>query len=294
MPGPGRKAEQLNWALRPEALGQVLEADAAEPSRVFVGVFDADSVPDPDTLRWIAGEELRRPAGARLPGRDAVAGELERARHPRPHLRHPAVVDLHAGVAGAPRQRGAAHPPHRPLDRPDPGASRALGPGGARARLPPLADLPRPPSVRPAGRAPGAGRLPDGRRDRGLDARLHAGRARDPDPPDADDRADGSAGDQGEDHPAERALVSGRARRRRLPLEDLAGRPDRVQPRPARPARRSTRSWSGRWPRSSTRPWDTSAGTSPTPTATSSRCSSSSRWRSPPSRSGSRSGSEAS
>jgi hypothetical protein len=59
LPGPGRKAEQLNWALRPEALAQVLEAAAADPSRVFVGVFDADSVPDPDTLRWIAGEELR-------------------------------------------------------------------------------------------------------------------------------------------------------------------------------------------------------------------------------------------
>ena len=38
MPGPGRKAEQLNWALRPEALGQILEADAGEPSRVFVGM----------------------------------------------------------------------------------------------------------------------------------------------------------------------------------------------------------------------------------------------------------------
>jgi hypothetical protein len=58
MPGPGRKAEQLNWALRPEALGQILEAAAAEPARVFVGVFDADSTPDADTLRWIAGEEL--------------------------------------------------------------------------------------------------------------------------------------------------------------------------------------------------------------------------------------------
>jgi hypothetical protein len=58
LPGPGRKAEQLNWALRPEALAQILEADAADPSRVFVGVFDADSVPDPDTLRWIASEEL--------------------------------------------------------------------------------------------------------------------------------------------------------------------------------------------------------------------------------------------
>jgi cellulose synthase/poly-beta-1,6-N-acetylglucosamine synthase-like glycosyltransferase len=58
MPGPGRKAEQLNWALRPEALAAVLEDDALDPTRVFVGVSDADSVPDPDTPRWIAGEEL--------------------------------------------------------------------------------------------------------------------------------------------------------------------------------------------------------------------------------------------
>jgi cellulose synthase/poly-beta-1,6-N-acetylglucosamine synthase-like glycosyltransferase len=58
LPGPGRKAEQLNWALRPEALAQILEADAADPTRVFVGVFDADSLADPDTLRWIAREEL--------------------------------------------------------------------------------------------------------------------------------------------------------------------------------------------------------------------------------------------
>jgi len=65
MPGPGRKAEQLNWALRPEALAAVLEEHAADPSRVFVGVFDADSVPDPDACRWIAGEELA--------GRGAVA-----------------------------------------------------------------------------------------------------------------------------------------------------------------------------------------------------------------------------
>ena len=58
LPGAGRKAEQLNWALRPAALAQALEGAATDPSRVFVGVFDADSVPDPDTLRWIAGEEL--------------------------------------------------------------------------------------------------------------------------------------------------------------------------------------------------------------------------------------------
>jgi hypothetical protein len=58
IPGPGRKAEQLNWALRPEALSAVLEEHAGDPSRVFVAVSDADSIPDPDTYRWIAGEEL--------------------------------------------------------------------------------------------------------------------------------------------------------------------------------------------------------------------------------------------
>ena len=42
LPGPGRKAEQLNWALRPEALAQILEGHVADPSQVFVGVFDAD------------------------------------------------------------------------------------------------------------------------------------------------------------------------------------------------------------------------------------------------------------
>ncbi len=57
MPGSGRKAQQLNWALRPEALREVL-GDSVDPSRVFVGVSDADSIPDPDTYRWIAEREL--------------------------------------------------------------------------------------------------------------------------------------------------------------------------------------------------------------------------------------------
>src|SRR5499433_236911 len=34
MPGPGRKAHQLNWALRPEALDEVLGQDI-DPGRVF-------------------------------------------------------------------------------------------------------------------------------------------------------------------------------------------------------------------------------------------------------------------
>ena len=57
MPVPGRKAQQLNWALRPEFLREVL-GDTYDPAGVFVGVSDADSVPDPDTYRWIAGREL--------------------------------------------------------------------------------------------------------------------------------------------------------------------------------------------------------------------------------------------
>jgi cellulose synthase/poly-beta-1,6-N-acetylglucosamine synthase-like glycosyltransferase len=57
MPGPGRKAHQLNWALRPENLAEILGEDA-DSARVFVGVSDADSLPDPDTYRWIAHREL--------------------------------------------------------------------------------------------------------------------------------------------------------------------------------------------------------------------------------------------
>jgi len=60
MPGIGRKAKQLNWALRPEALRDVLGEDI-DPTRVFVGVSDADSIPDPDVYRWIAQQEIRGP-----------------------------------------------------------------------------------------------------------------------------------------------------------------------------------------------------------------------------------------
>jgi len=35
MPGPGRKAQQLNWALGPEVLREIL-GDSFDPSRVFV------------------------------------------------------------------------------------------------------------------------------------------------------------------------------------------------------------------------------------------------------------------
>src|SRR5262245_10896230 len=57
MPGVGRKAHQLNWALRAECLREVLGEDM-DPAHVFVGVSDADSIPDPDTYRWIAQQEL--------------------------------------------------------------------------------------------------------------------------------------------------------------------------------------------------------------------------------------------
>ncbi|HXH84549.1 MAG TPA: hypothetical protein VNN07_16715, partial [Candidatus Tectomicrobia bacterium] len=54
---PGRKAHQLNWALRPEALDALL-GPGHDPARVYVGVSDADSVPDRNVYRWIAGEVL--------------------------------------------------------------------------------------------------------------------------------------------------------------------------------------------------------------------------------------------
>jgi hypothetical protein len=53
----GHKAHQLNWALRPETLGAVL-GDERDPARVYVGVSDADSLPDRNVYRWIAAEVL--------------------------------------------------------------------------------------------------------------------------------------------------------------------------------------------------------------------------------------------
>jgi hypothetical protein len=55
--GPGRKAHQLNRALRPDALRAVLGADH-DPTTVYVGVSDADSITDRNVYRWIAGEVL--------------------------------------------------------------------------------------------------------------------------------------------------------------------------------------------------------------------------------------------
>ncbi len=61
---PGRKAHQLNWALRPETLRAVL-GDGYDPRQVWVGVSDADSLPDRNVYRWLANETLR--------GRDTLA-----------------------------------------------------------------------------------------------------------------------------------------------------------------------------------------------------------------------------
>jgi cellulose synthase/poly-beta-1,6-N-acetylglucosamine synthase-like glycosyltransferase len=57
MPGLGRKAHQLNWALRGEDLRALLGHEY-DPRRVYVGVSDADSIPDANVYRWIAGDVL--------------------------------------------------------------------------------------------------------------------------------------------------------------------------------------------------------------------------------------------
>ena len=54
---PGRKAHQLNWALRPETLRAVL-GDEVDPARVWIGVSDADSLPDRNSYRWLAADIL--------------------------------------------------------------------------------------------------------------------------------------------------------------------------------------------------------------------------------------------
>jgi cellulose synthase/poly-beta-1,6-N-acetylglucosamine synthase-like glycosyltransferase len=54
---PGRKAHQLNWAFRAETLAAVL-GDDYDPAQVYVGVSDADSIPDRNVYRWIAARVL--------------------------------------------------------------------------------------------------------------------------------------------------------------------------------------------------------------------------------------------
>jgi cellulose synthase/poly-beta-1,6-N-acetylglucosamine synthase-like glycosyltransferase len=59
MPGLGRKAHQLNWAIRAEDLRALLGNDY-DARRVYVGVSDADSIPDANVYRWIAHDVLHR------------------------------------------------------------------------------------------------------------------------------------------------------------------------------------------------------------------------------------------
>jgi hypothetical protein len=72
MPGEGRKARQLNHALRPEFLTTLLNGHQ-DPARVFVGVSDADSIPDPNTYRWIAADVLASQRASGLAGGGHVA-----------------------------------------------------------------------------------------------------------------------------------------------------------------------------------------------------------------------------
>jgi hypothetical protein len=72
MPGAGRKAHQLNWALRRETLGATL-GEGCDPRRVYVGVSDADSLPDSNVYRWIAAEVL---AGRGAPAYQGVTLSL--------------------------------------------------------------------------------------------------------------------------------------------------------------------------------------------------------------------------
>ena len=72
MPGVGRKAHQLNWALRPETLGVTL-GEGYDSRRVYVGVSDADSLPDRNVYRWIAAEVL---AGRGAPAYQGVTLSL--------------------------------------------------------------------------------------------------------------------------------------------------------------------------------------------------------------------------
>jgi hypothetical protein len=57
MPGGGRKAHQLNWALRREFLSDLLDGQH-DLERIWVGVSDADSIPGPNVYRWIAADVL--------------------------------------------------------------------------------------------------------------------------------------------------------------------------------------------------------------------------------------------
>lgn len=80
MPGAGRKAHQLNWALRPEALRAIL-GEAHDPEQVYVGVSDADSLPDPNVYRWVAGRVLAGQGSLAYQGVTLSLANFERLDH---------------------------------------------------------------------------------------------------------------------------------------------------------------------------------------------------------------------
>ena len=263
MPGPGRKAHQLNWALRPEVLREIL-TEETDPRRVFVGVSDADSIPDRTP---IAGSPSGSSAGGepRLPGHPALPRQLRPARHSREDLRDPAVVDLHPRVDRAPAQRGQARAaPGAPRPR-----ARRAWPGWC---VPPSSSSSGAPrsawatTSSCAWTAAGGGRLSDLGRHRGLHARLRAGPPRRADPGAAHGGGDRSPRDLRGRDPAERALVPGRARRHPVPLARLADGAHRLQPGPARAAHRQQGGGVADRRRWSTRSRAGSAGIWPTTT----------------------------
>src|SRR6267142_7186529 len=77
---PGRKAHQLNWALRPETLRAVL-GDDADPARVWIGVSDADSLPDRNTYRWLAADVLSGRGRLAYQGVTLSLGNFDRLDH---------------------------------------------------------------------------------------------------------------------------------------------------------------------------------------------------------------------
>jgi hypothetical protein len=227
MPGPGRKAQQLNWALRPEALREIL-GDSFDPSRVFVGVSDADSIPDPDTYRWIAARELA--------GQGSLAYQgitLSLANYARLDIRgkicaiQQSSIFIRVSIA-------------RLINE----VKRVRLFDGFRARFPRLGRLARPAfelCFRRSQICLGHNqfvRLDVMQSLGGFHARLRAGRPRHPDPGDADDRADGPARDARQDDPPECALVRGRARRRSVPAAHVPRAALGLQPGPAGAPRR--------------------------------------------------------
>jgi len=79
-PAEGRKAHQLNWALRPETLRAVL-GDEQDPAAVYVGVSDADSLPDRNVYRWIAADVLAGRGRAAYQGVTLSLANFERLDH---------------------------------------------------------------------------------------------------------------------------------------------------------------------------------------------------------------------